>query len=179
MASFNQRLQREIARRNSALAGLAQCGSTSAAIVSHTLEQTKLSIRAEIQHVDDCVSGQIRSAGNLVRQNIEQTGATLSSQIDGLKASLSPAKIINDHPWGATLAAAIAGAVVVPLLKAQFNRPHQDQLAIKPPPINGNCAELNSQHGSPWTPVVNVVLESLPVLLAAYMNRSDARTERP
>lgn len=195
MATFKQRLQREIARRDHALAGLARCGRSSSAIVSQTLDETKHSFRTEIEHVNACVSNQIRATGTLVRENIEQTGATLGHlvrdnidqtgatigrQIDGLKASLSPAKLIQEHPWGATLAAAAAGAVLAPTIKAHFTGAPSAPNTAAPLPAAGTNSESgpDTARDSRWTPIITIIAESLPALLAAYLNRKPTRAER-
>ena len=172
MASYNQRLQRELERRNHALTNMARCGSNSAAIVTDKITQTQMAIRAEFEHFNAGIRGQIQATGNVVRRNIDQTGETVSRQIDGLKTSLNPAKIIHEHPWGAALAAALAGAVVVPLLKSQFNHPRNERVVAKSF-LNGTAAESEAPRGSRWTPVVDVLLESLPALIVAFTKRDN------
>lgn len=81
MESYNQRLLREITRRDIALANMKQCGHASTAIVIDKLEQTQNAVRAEINDLKTSLDPE-----NIIRKY--PWGTTLGAVLAGIVATL-------------------------------------------------------------------------------------------
>lgn len=186
MASYHQRLQNEIARRDRALSKVRLGASTGAAIAVERLKQTQRSVRAEIYSGKAFIREQLHLAENLVHREIDHAGETVERQIDliqdvcstqltrgsaavmnqltRLKESLNLKKIVREHPWESTFAALVAGMMVVPMFVTKGATPLDEQ---KVEHRNGVHANGSDAREPLWKSVTHVLLDHLPALIEA------------
>ena len=165
MASYNERLRKEIARRDAALANLKHSGNATTTFLGDKLDETKTFITTKIHET-----------GNVASREIKHARVAVSSQIEEWKTTLSPANIVRANPWKSTLGAVAAGVVAAPLLKSLYQptaRKIENSKASNRIGSNGNgrSSPGASAQRSRWKPVTDAILANLPVLIAAFSVR--------
>jgi hypothetical protein len=171
MPGYHERLKFEIARRDNALANIADCGISSVGIVAGQVEHVVTSARAELESVSDFVSAKINATGNLVSDKIDDAGDAVGRQIEMVKTTLDPAPIIRKHPWATTLGAVLGGILVVPLLKSLLRRPRVERVIATSISSDAAAPQREAPRDSNWKPVTDALLANLPLLISAFVNR--------
>src|ERR1035437_9141939 len=162
MISYNERLKLEIVRRDAALVRMNYSGVAAAAVAQAKFDRTAASIGTfvsrEINHASDAVSEQIDHARNAYRSELEHTKATVESELNDLKNRLNPENLIRAHPWGTTLGAMLAAALLAPLVKSIFPAGASESAAVKLCASNETAATHNGAHHSRWKPLTDALL---------------------
>jgi len=169
MASYQQRLKDEIARRDIALANVKLSARDSAVIVSAGLENAQCFVRAELDNGKAFIREQIHTTGILVHHEVEHAGSTFEKQIDHLGDACSiqmnrANAIVREHPWRMSLAALLAGFIVAPMLKPQRTLSTKERTKSISRDLEATNGDGSRQ--SRWTPFVDACLEQIPGLIA-------------
>lgn len=171
MLGYNARLQFEIIRRDAALARMNRSGVAAASAARAELDRTANAIDVfvsrEIEHTRDVVETQIDHAQDAYRRELEHIRTTIDTTLNGLGRGLNPANLVRAHPWGMTLGALVAGALLAPLIKKLFFVPAPEADRVDSGTSDEASTKNNGKHHPKRDPLMDVLLACLPSLVTA------------
>lgn len=171
MLGYNARLQFAMLRRDAALARMNCSGAAATAAARAELDRTANAIDVfvsrEIEHTRDVVETQIDRAQDAYSRELEHTRTTIDTTLNGIGSGLNPANIVRAHPWGMTLGALVAGALLAPLIRKQFLAPAPEADRVDSGASDEASTKNNGKHLPKRDPLMDALLACLPSLVTA------------